>query len=256
LRQFDEDLELSQASGRRLIISPMTPADVEPLAALYRAIQIRRDVYLRALNPQAPDNFARKGGMFKIHTAESLAHLLDDETEYVWVARDGGRPLGAFWCGLTDAKYGDLSHIQPFPGSEDLPSRIAKGMADRALYFSKEILISPGERGTALAEALIYAGMRYFHARGFRQSCGEVYYVCAFRDAEGVHPVRLFNSASYRMLRRTGCRLEGAFPQCGVDADGFEVVLSIRIVHWDIQSSLTKTRELLSARGLSMEAST
>lgn len=256
MRRFDDDIEVTLASGRRLTISPMTPADVEPLADLYRTVQISRDVYHRALDPKAPDNFERRGGMFRIHTPESLTRLLDAETEYVWVIRDGKNPLGAFWCGLTDEKYRDLSRIQPFPGSGDLPERISRGITEKTLYFSKEILISKDERGTALAEALIYAGMRFFHAKGYRESCGEVYYVNAFRDAQGLHPVRLFNCASYRMLRRTGCRLEGDFPKCVVNADGFDVVLSIRIVRWDIQSALIKTRDLLSAQGLIMEAST
>ncbi len=254
MRQFDGAIDVTQASGRRLVISPMTQADVEPLAVLYRAIQINREVYRRALDPHAPGNFERKGGMFQIHNPESLARLQDDETEYVWVIRDGRQLLGAFWCGLTDEKYTDSSRVWPYPGSEDLPQRISKGMSDKTLYFSKEILIAPDERGGALAEALIYAGMRFFKAKGYRESCGEIYYVHAFRDVQGLHPVRLFNGASYRMLKHTGCRLEGAFPQCVVNAEGFEVILSIRIVRWEIQSALPKTRDFLSAKGMSTEA--
>ncbi len=253
MRQFDEATTVTEACGRRLVISPMTQGDIEPLAALYRSVLIGRDAYRCALDPGAPGNFGRKGGMFRIHNLESLARLLDDDTEYVWVVREGERLLGAFWCGLADEKYGDPSRILPLPGSEDLSHRIAEGISNKTLYFSKEILIAPEERGFALAEALIHAGMRFFHARGYRESCGEVYYVSAFRDEEGERPVRLFNNVSYQMLKRTGCRLEGAFPPCVVRADGFDVVLSIRIVRWDVLSSLPRTREFLGVAGLSLE---
>jgi hypothetical protein len=231
----------------------MTQGDVEPLAALYRRVLIGRDAYRRALDPEAPGNFGRKGGMFQIHNPESLTRLLDDETEYVWVIREGERPLGAFWCGLTDEKYGDLSCVLPFPGSENLPVQISDGISNKTLYFSKEILIAPEERGFALAEALIHAGMRFFLTRGYRESCGEIYYVSAFRDEEGERPVHLFNNVSYRVLKRTGCRLGGAFPPCVVHADGFDVVLSIRIVRWDVLASLPRTREFLGKAGLSLE---
>ena len=39
---------------RRLTISPMTDADVEPVAGLYRAVWIHRGNYLERLDPHAP----------------------------------------------------------------------------------------------------------------------------------------------------------------------------------------------------------
>ena len=108
MRQFDEPFEVSEALGRRLVISPMAQADAEPLAGRYRKTLIGRDAY-RPLDPTFPGNFGRKGGMFQIHNTESLARLWEDQSENVWVVRPGDQPLGAFWCGLADARYGDLA---------------------------------------------------------------------------------------------------------------------------------------------------
>jgi GNAT superfamily N-acetyltransferase len=253
VRQFDEPVNLTRADGRHLVISPMSEADIESLATMYRQVWIRHDEYRRVLNPKEPRNFEREGGMFLIQDAESLARLLADSSEYVWVAREGGRPLGALWCGLTDEKYGDPSRIVPLSGCEDLSGRILRGTSDNTLYFSKEILVAPGERGMSLPEALLDTAMRFFHARGYRQSYGEVYYVHALRDGEGERAVGLFNNASFRMLARTGCRMEGEFQPCIVRADGFDAVLSMRIVKWDLGSSLQKTRQILTDAGISME---
>jgi ribosomal protein S18 acetylase RimI-like enzyme len=170
----------------------MTEADIEPLAALYQKVWLQRSVYRRALDPTEPRNFERAGGMFVIQDEKGLARLLSDPTEYVWVAREEGRLLGALWCGLTDSKYADASRILPHAGCEDLPERIRRGLRDGVVYFSKEILVSPDDRGLSLPEALLEASMRFFHARGFRQSYGEVYHVHALRDGEGERPVGLF----------------------------------------------------------------
>ncbi|MGJ4849190.1 hypothetical protein ACH6CV_02950 [Bacillota bacterium Meth-B3] len=252
MRQFDEPVALTGADGCRLVISPMSEADIEPLASLYRRVWIRRDASRRVLDPAASRNFERTGGMFRIQDADSLARLLADSSELVWVAREERRPVGALWCGLTDEKYGDPSRILPYPGCEDLPERIAQGFADGTHYFSKEILVAPGARGRMLPEALLACAMRFFHARGCLRSYGEVYHVRAVRDDSGERAVGLFNGASYRMLSRTGCRLEGEFLPCVVHADGFDAVVSMRIVRWDLQSSLATTREALSAARLSM----
>jgi hypothetical protein len=115
------------------------------------------------------------------------------------------------------------------------------------VYFSKEILVSPDDRGLSLPEALLEASMRFFHARGFRQSYGEVYHVQALRDGDGERPVGLFNNASFRMLIRTGCQAVGEFAPCTVHADGFDAVLSMRIVVWDLESSLQQAREARTA---------
>ena len=253
MRQFDEPVRFTGADGRRLTISPMAEADLEPLAAMYRKVWIRRDVCPNVLDPATPRNFERAGGMFRIQDGESLVRLLQDPSEYVWVAREGARPLGALWCGLTDEKYADPSRILPCPGFEDLPGRIARGLADGTLYFSKEIIVAPDERGRRVPEALLETAMRFFHARGCLESCGEVYHVRAVRDASGEREVGLFNNASYRMLSRTGCRIEGEFAPCVVHADGFDAVISMRIVRWELASSLRAAGEALSAAGLQVE---
>jgi ribosomal protein S18 acetylase RimI-like enzyme len=210
----------------------MVDADLMPLAALYQKVWIRHEESRSLLDPEAPRNFERTGGMFLIQDEESLLRLATDPTEYVWVAREGVRVLGALWCGLSDEKYADTSRIRAYEGCEDLPGRVTRGLLDGTLYFSKEIVVAPGERGRKIAEALLGAAMRFFHARGFRQSCGEVYYVRAMRDEAGERKVGLFNGASCRMLERTGCRIEGEFPPCVVNADGFDALISMRIVRW------------------------
>lgn len=255
MRQFDHPVTLRRVDGRQLVISAMSQTDVEALASLYQKVWIRSDTYRRMLNSLEPHNFERSGGMFLIQDQESLARLLEDPSEYVWVAREGGRFLGALWCGLRDAKYSDPSRIVAFPGCEELPSRIRRGLNEKTLYFSKEILIAPEARGLRLPEALLKNAMRFFHERGYRESCGEVYFVHALRDEAGEHPVNLFNSASARMLSRTGCRLEGAFPPCVVHADGFDAVVSMRIVHWDLYPSLEASQKTLAAAGIIMENS-
>jgi len=253
MRQFDGPVHLTDADGRRLTISPMAEADLEPLTAMYRKVWIRRDLCRSLLDPEAPRNFERVGGMFLIQDEESLARLASDPSEYVWVAREGERPLGALWCGLSDVKYADPSRILPYPGFEDLPGRVLRGLMDGTLYFSKEVLVAPDERGRRIPEALLGAAMRFFHARGFCQSCGEVYHVRAMRDGAGEREVGLFNDASFRMLERTGCRIEGEFPPCIVNADGFDALVSMRIVWWDLDVSLRMAGEALTAAGLSME---
>jgi ribosomal protein S18 acetylase RimI-like enzyme len=253
MRQFDDPVHLTGADGRHLTISPMQEADLEPLAAMYRKVWIRRDECRKLLDPEAPRNFERTGGMFLIQNEESLSRLASDPSEYVWVAREGERPLGALWCGLSDEKYVDPSRILPLPGCEDLPGRVLRGLMDGTLYFSKEIVVAPGERGRKIPEALLGVAMRFFHARGYRQSCGEVYYVRAVRDRAGEREVGLFNGASIRMLERTGCRIEGEFPLCVVNADGFDALVSMRIVRWDLDSSLRMAGETLNAAGLMME---
>ena len=247
MRQFDDPIHLAGADGRRLTISPMADADLEKLAALYQKVWIRHEESRNILDPEAPRNFERTGGMFLIQDEESLLRLANDPSEYVWVAREGEGVLGALWCGLNDEKYADPSRIQAYEGCEDLPRRIMRGLLDGTLYFSKEIVVAPGERGRKIAEALLGTAMRFFHARGFRQSCGEVYDVRAMRDEAGERKVGLFNCASCRMLERTGCRIEGEFPPCVVNADGFDALISMRIVRWDLDPSLQLATAELSA---------
>jgi hypothetical protein len=235
---------------RPLTISPMTDADVGPVAALYRAVWIHRDNYLERLDPHAPGNFERAGGMFQIQDECGLFRLLRDEEEFVWVAKDeDGEVLGAFWCGLDDPKYLADGNIRP----PALREKLARSRAEGALYFSKEILIAPGRRGGALAKVLFYVGMRHFAALGYKETCGEVYRVRAVRDGQGAQMLNLLNSASFNMLLRTGARHEGVFAPIDIAADGFEVRLSMQILTWDLASALITTREALRAAGLKWE---
>ncbi len=250
MRHFTEPIDLTGADGRHLVISPMLETDIELLASIYRKVWIHREKYRRVLNPLEPHSFEREGGMFLIQDAASLFRLLEDPSEYVWVVHGEGRLMGALWCGLTDEKYCDPSCITPFSGFEDLPGRIERGLSDRTLYFSKEILVAPEARGMSLPVVLLDAAMRFFYAHGYQQSLGEVYYVHALRDGEGERAVDLFNNTSFRTLERTGCRMEGEFPPCTVHADGFDVVLSKRIVGWDLSFSLQKTEPALAAAGM------
>lgn len=253
MRQFSDPIKLVGTNGDRFVISPMTEADIVPLASIYRKAWIRRDMARRVLDAGSPMSFEKAGGMFLIQDAESLAHLLDDPSEFVWVARAGNQPLGALWCGLNDEKYQNPSCILPQNGFETLPGYIESGLSNGTLYFSKEIIITPDQRGRGLPEALIDISMRFFYARGYQQSCGEVYYVHTMCDDKGEHAVGLFNGASFRMLLRTGCRLEGEFPPCVIHADGFEALISMRIVRWDLEPSLEAAKEMLLAAGMSME---
>jgi len=232
---------------RRLSISPMTDADVGPVAELYRAVWIHRGNYLERLDPHAPGNFERAGGMFQIQDERGLSSLLRDESEFVWVAKgEDGEALGAFWCGLDDPKYLADGDIRP----PALRERLARSRAEGALYFSKEILVAPGHRGGALAEALFYAGMSHFAALGYKETCGEVYRVRAVRDGRGAQGLNLLNSASFNMLLRTGARHEGVFAPVDIAADGFDVCLSMQILTWELASALIMTREALRAAGV------
>ena len=105
---------------------------------------IPRGNYLEHLDPHAPGNFERAGGMFQIQDERGLIRLLRDESEFVWVAKgEDGEALGAFWCGLDDPKYLAGANIRPPALSE----KLARSHAEGALYFSKEILIAPGTLG-------------------------------------------------------------------------------------------------------------
>ena len=160
------------------------------------------------MTPTRPGNFERAGGMFQIQDERGLSSLLRDESEFVWVAKgENGEALGAFWCGLDDPKYLAGGSIRPPALSE----KLARSRAEGALYFSKEILVAPGRRGGALAEALFYVAMRHFAALGYKETCGEVYYVRAVRDGRGAQVLNLLNSASFNMLLRTGCPARGVF---------------------------------------------
>ena len=246
VRRFDAVRTVVVQRSRRLVISPMTDADIGPVAGLYRAVWIHRGNYLERLDPGAPGNFERAGGMFRIQDERGLASLLRDDSEFVWVAKDeSGEALGAFWCGLDDPKYLECGNIRPL----ELGERLGRARAKRALYFSKEILIAPGRRGGAVAEALFYAGMRHFLALGYLETCGEVYRVRAVRDERGERAVNLYNNASHNMLLRTGGRHEGAFEPVEIRADGFDACISMQIMTWELASALISAREALRAAG-------
>ena len=233
--------------GRRLTILPMVEADIEPVAGLYRAVSIHRGNYLQRLDPRAPGNFERSGGMFQIQDERGLSRLLRDESEFVWVAKDeDGEALGTLWCGLDDPKYLAGGNIRP----PALGERLARARAEGALYFSKEILVAPGRRGNGVAEALFYAGMRHLAALGCKETCGEVYRVDAVRDERGARRMDLFNRASFDMLLRTGARHEGAFAPVEIEADGFRASITMQILTWELASALEKTREALRAAGV------
>ena len=235
---------------RPLTISPMTDADVGPVAALCRGEWLHRSNYRERLDPHAPGNFDRAGGMFQIQNERGLFRLLRDESEFIWVAKDeDGETLGAFWCGLDDPKYLAGGNIRP----PVLREKLARSRAEGALYFSKEILIAPGHRGRALAEALFYVGTRHFAALGYSETCGGVYRVRAVRDERGAQALNLMNSASFDMLLRIGARHEGVFAPIDIAADGFEVCLSMQILTWELASALITTPEALRAAGLKWE---
>ena len=251
MRFFGATRTVASAGGCPLIISPMTDADVGAVAELYRAVWIHRGNYMNRLTPGAPDNFERVGGMFRIQDERGLFDLVRDESEFVWVAKsEDGEALGAFWCGLYDPKYMDAERILPLPGCPDLSGQLRRAFAERTLYFSREILVSPGHRGAALAETLFYTGMRYFFARGYVKTCGEVYRVRTVRDAQGMRKVDLYNNASHNMLLRIGARHEGAFAPIQVHADGFDAAISMQIMTWELASALVRTREVLRAAGV------
>lgn len=251
VRCFGKVRTIACTSGRQMVISPMTNADIDMVARLYRDVWIHRGNYKDRLDPGARDNFERAGGMFRIQDERGLSKLVHDESEFVWVAKsEDGEALGTFWCGLNDPKYMESERIQPFPGYPDLSGHVQHAFAERTLYFSREILVSPACRGTALAETLFYTAMCNFYSRGYTMTCGEVYRVNAIRDAHGEHKVDMYNNASHNMLLRTGARCEGAFAPIQIQADGFIATISMQIMVWELASALEKTREALRLAGV------
>ncbi|MDD2648452.1 MAG: hypothetical protein PHI27_12630 [Eubacteriales bacterium] len=239
------------APDGRGIVTPLTAEEIPEIALLYRETQIKKAEYPERLNPESPDSFRIRGGMFEVHTEKSLRALLEDEREIFWLARDeDGKLMGTFWCGIYDEKYRHPENMLMKPEFSDYPRRVIEDTDGGRCYYIKEVIICHERRIRRLAESMFLYSMLAFYKRGFRRVCGEVFRLREYSCGGEWVSADMTNENSLKMVLRTKAAEVGEFKVKRVSCDGFTADITALMLSWELPRAMDALKAELDKMGI------
>ncbi len=234
-------------------VSPLAKSDIGEVAALYRETQIKEGEFRSRLDPQSPDAFRVRGGMFEVHNEKSLAALLCDKSEIFWVARDeNGRLIGTFWCGIYDEKYRHPENMLIKPEFAGYPEKVIRDTDAGSCYYIKEVIICHERSVKRLAESMFLCSMQAFCRRGFGRVCGEVFRLRRYCPSGGKWTeADMTNENSLKMVLRTKAAVVGEFKVKRAECDGFTAEITAIMLSWALPEAMDALSRELGGMGIS-----
>lgn len=226
--------------------------DIPEIAEMYREIAITRENYKSRFDANGDGSFEKIGGMYLVHTEETLHKLFDEGRSFIAAARYGGRIAATFWCCEHDGGFLGFGPPADTSENENYFQRLSAALENGTVYYPRELIVRNGNIFPKLAQMMFYTIFLYLADNGYTHSLGEIYQLHDYSDNEGCHTVNMLNEKSYSMTMQTGCRNIGAAPLRNIVLDGFSVNISPQRLCFDYSEVLGTLALLAEKSGITV----
>ncbi len=238
-------------NGQRIAFMPATLADVEQLAEMYSEVSINESNYKVKLDPRHGENFSHAGGMFQIHTPESIEKEIREGVTCFGIAKDRtGRIEASMWFGGENPHFEDFKP-ENFLGCKDCDCAIVKAREAGTLAFPRELIVRPG-RFRNMAHVMFYTVFNLLRQSGYTHSVFEVYAVRGYRYKKRGVPVEMLNQRSFDMCCSIGGKFFGSLPDFDVVLTDLAVTVSSKVFCYDYAARLPELEQKLRDAGITI----
>jgi hypothetical protein len=250
LKRYDYRGEV-EYQGNRFEFSAAAPEDADEIAEMYGEIAINAANCNDKLNPGHKDCFSRVGGMFEIHTRESIIKEMNGGRSCFAVVKDSaGRIAACLWFALDDSHFTDFCP-GGFPGCEGCVCTMAQALREDKVAHPRELIVRPGRLHNA-AHVMFYTILRTLWQNGYTHSLFEVYGVKGY-ECEGEHfALDMLNRRSFEMSLATGAKYIGDSPELCVRLGPFSVTISPKVFCCDYAAILSALGQKLEDEGIAI----
>ena len=216
-------------NGERLFFESAGEQDAGRIAAMYADIAIHAGNYRRRLDPCAPDSFEKTGGMFVLHSKNSVLKELAGGSSFFAAIKDyGGKLIAILWVSSSDPSF-EVFDPAFFPALPEARREITEALTEGKVLYPREIIVDPGYRCKGMADILCYTVFSAARASGYICSLGEVYKVCGCRIGSTVMEAGMLNKGGYQTILGMGGRFIGAFPRRVAQAGALAVTIEPQV---------------------------
>jgi len=200
-------------ADKRFMFSCAELNDAGQLAQMYADIAINADNYQTRFDPASTGSFARVGGMFVIHTRESIEAEIKSGDSFFAVLKDNHGDIAAsFWVTPQDPHF---SGFCPggLPGCESCNCTLVDALNGGAVVYPRELIVNAKQKTPGIAHTMFYTIFYVMRKNGYTHSLGEVYGVRGYKDGGNAIEIDMLNERSFGMTASTGGTYIGISPE-------------------------------------------
>ena len=217
-------------SGQRLRFEPAGRQDIGRIAELYAQTAIHSGNYKERFEPFGSNSFERLGGMFAIHSEDSIREeLAAGNSFFASIKTDDGNIVAFLWVSDSDP---DFLRLDPafFPSlSCKRYNEMRNALKAGKVAFPREIIVAPEYRGEGIADILCFTVFNTADKNGYTCSLGEVYKVLSYRTGNLEMQAGMLNKGGFNTISGMGGRFIGAFPNRDIKAGDLTVTITPQV---------------------------
>ena len=237
--------------GEGYAFMPATLGDVEQIAEMYDEIAINEGNYKVKLDPRHEESFSHTGGMFEIHTRDSIAKEIRCGNNFFAIAKNyGGKIAASFWFGPGNPHL-DGFNLEDYTSCVDNEDSVVGALRKGTVAYPLELICRPGKLHNA-AHVMFYTVFNTLRQNGYTHSLFEVYALRGYRYKGQRFPVDMLNQRSFDMSTGMGGKFIGSLPDFDVRLGQLTVTISPKVICCDYAEVLPALERELSDAGISI----
>ncbi|MCL1806981.1 MAG: hypothetical protein FWG31_04690 [Oscillospiraceae bacterium] len=239
-----------QHGGNRYNFLCADRSDAGQLARMYANISINTENYQTRFDPSSEQSFARVGGMFEIHTKESIEAEIESGRSFFAVLKDAeGTIAASFWVSEEDPHFAGFDP-GAMPGCGSCQCKLADALRAGKVIYPRELIVNGGRRLPGISHAMFYTIFTVMRQNGVTHSLGEVYGVRGYKEGGRAAEINMLNERSFHMTAGTGGRYIGDSPGFEVDTGSVTVTILPRAFCFDYAALLPGLGQKLTDLGM------
>jgi len=237
--------------GSRFLFSRAALSDAGRIARMYQDIAVNAENYKTRLNPASDKSFARVGGMFEIHTMQSIeAEIISGRTFFAVLKDAGGEIVSSFWFSPENKRFEGFSRHS---GCECQDCAYISALREGNAVYPMELIVSAANRLPGAAHAMFYTIFYIMRQNGYTHSLCDVYCVRGYKDGEKEVELNMVNERSFSMVERTGGNYIGTSSDFEVHIQPIIVRISRKIFCFNYEKILPLLARKLNDIGMNIK---
>jgi hypothetical protein len=213
---------------------------------MYAGIAINENNYKIKFDPESDENFSRSGGMFKIHTKESIESEITSERSFFAVIKNADkRIIASLWVSVADPSF---HSFKPSVFGIDCKS-LKKAFKEEKVAYPREIIVNPVSRYSGIADVLCYTVFYNARRNGQIWAAGEVYKLTGYRIGGFAKELCMLNNSGYKTITGMGGRFIKPFPLRDIHINLLTATIESQVFVLHIDKTLTVLEHSINNSG-------
>lgn len=250
MNRFENYQGTIKYNGNSFLFSRAEMSDAEQLARMYANISINAENYRIRFDPSSEQSFARVGGMFEIHTRESIESEIKSGRSFFAVLKDTDGDIAAsFWVSEEDPHFSEFAPDTMF-GCRSCQCTLTDALRASKVIYPRELIVNGGRKLPGVSHAMFYTIFTVMRQNGYTHSLGEVYGVRGYKDGKRAVEINMLNERSFNVTAGTGGKYIGDSSEFEVDIGSVTVTIVPRAFCFDYAAMLPGLGQKLTDLGL------